>query len=101
MLRNAPGLARSILAYQTASRPGLPNPRTAASGDSSILPGVHPLQGGEGEEELLDASLALEGNDNLVVEPGGLAGDDDALAELGVADVIAGGEGLSRSRPLP
>src|SRR3990170_8609483 len=56
-----------------------------------------PLQGGEGEEQLLDAGLALEGDDDLVVGAGGIAGDNDALAELRVADVVAGGEGFGGS----
>src|SRR3972149_11259849 len=57
-----------------------------------------PLQGGEGEEQLLDAGLALEGDDHLVVGAGGLAGDDDPLPELRVADVVAGGEGIRGDR---
>ena len=56
----------------------------------------HFLQRGEAEEELLDAGFALEGYDYLVVGAGGFAGDDDAFAELGVADVVAGGEGFER-----
>ena len=62
--------------------------------------GVHTLQRGEGEEQLLDAGLALKGDDDLVVGAGGLAGDDDPLTELGVADVIAGSEGLGRGSGL-
>ena len=55
---------------------------------------VHALQRGEGEQHLLDAGLAPEGDDHLVVGGGGLAGNDDPFAELGVADVVAGGERL-------
>src|SRR3990172_4636055 len=58
------------------------------------------LQRGEGEQQLLDAGLALEGDDHLVVGPGGLAGDDDPLAELRVADVVAGGEDLRGGSPF-
>src|SRR3989337_2125356 len=61
---------------------------------------LRPLQRGEGEQQLLDAGLALEGDDDLVVGPGGLAGDDDPLAETGVTDVVAGGEHLGRRSPF-
>jgi dihydrofolate reductase len=50
----------------------------------------------EAKQQLLDSSLALERDDDLVVRPGWLAGDDDAVAELRVADVVAGVEGLER-----
>src|SRR3972149_8342057 len=59
-----------------------------------------PLQGGEGEEQLLDAGLALKGDPHLVRGAGGLAGDDDPLAETGVTDVVAGGEDLRRGSPF-
>src|SRR3990170_237773 len=59
---------------------------------------LRPLQGGEGEQQLLDASLALEGDDHLVVGAGGLAGDDDPLTETGVAHVVAGGEDFGGRR---
>src|SRR3990170_6589290 len=59
-----------------------------------------PLQGGEGEEQLLDAGLALEGDDDLIVGAGALAGDDDPLAELRVADVVAGGEDVLGASPF-
>src|SRR3990172_9217184 len=52
----------------------------------------------EGKQQFLDAGLALEGDHDLVVGPGGLAGDDDPLAELRVADVVAGGERLGGGR---
>src|SRR3972149_4491638 len=62
---------------------------------------LRPLQRREGEEQLLDAGLALESDDDLVIGAGGLAGDDDPLAELRVADVVAGGEGFGGCHTLP
>src|SRR3970282_1837084 len=59
---------------------------------------LRPLQRSKAKQQLLDAGLALEGDDDLVVGPGGLAGDDDPLAETGVADVVAGGEDFGRRR---
>src|SRR3972149_2448351 len=53
---------------------------------------LRPLQRGEGEEQLLDAGLALEGDDDLIAGAGGLAGDDDPLPETGVTHVVAGRE---------
>jgi hypothetical protein len=76
----------------------------AVIGISPLLPSrltLHPFQGREGEEELLDAGLALEGDDDLIVGAGGLAGDDDAFTELGVADVVARSERLGGGGGLP
>ncbi len=68
---------------------------------SQVRSGIHPLQVSEGEEQLLDACLALEGDDDLIVGAGGLAGDDDPLPELGVADVVTGSERLDWGSDLP
>ena len=46
---------------------------------------------GEGEEELLHA-LTFEGNRDLLIVRDEFAGDDDAGAEDGVGDAVAGGE---------
>src|SRR5437870_8908492 len=69
---------------------------TCASPYGSDHAGLNAFERREGEEELLDAGLALEGDDDLVVGAGGLAGDDDAFSEFWMAHVISGGEGLER-----
>ncbi len=61
---------------------------------ASPLLTLHLLQGRKGEEQLLDAGLALEGDDDLIVGAGGVTGDDDPLSELGVADVVSRSERL-------
>src|SRR3990172_2417160 len=62
---------------------------------------LRPLQRGEGEQQLLDARLALEGDNDLVVGAGGLAGNDDPPSELRMAHVVAGGEDVRHRLPFP
>ena len=58
-------------------------------------PDLQAFQRSEAQQQLLDAGLALKSHNAKVVGgAGGLAGDDDALAEFRMSDVVAGIKGL-------